>query len=196
MRVHRFFQTPESDKKIQQPLDDVALNATGVPVKSFAFVSMAAFALLTGCASTPTSTTTVTSADVPATAPKESNMRTFDIDPTTHFTQKDISVDATTHFGARPDGDLVCHVTNKELGTVELYVNWSKGGEGKGTLRRLAPSGNLTETKVHAERVQGAIVADDVLSHDLVVHAAMIRERKGQKYVRVEEAKTWTRCEG
>jgi hypothetical protein len=205
MPAHRFSQTPESEQKIHHRLDDVAALATGCPVKSIAFVSIAAFALLAGCASTPTSTTTVTSADVPPPAAREGNVRVMEVDPTTHYKDlsqldatthyKDVSqLDATKHFGARPEGDLVCHVTTREQGTVELYLTW-KGGEGKGTLRRLAPSGNLTETKIHAERVQGAIVADDVLSHDLVVHAAMVKEHKGKKYVRTEESKTWVACE-
>lgn len=151
-------------------------------MKSFALASIAAFALLAGCASTSTSTTTVTSADVAAPAAREATTRTID-------------VDATTHFAPPPAGDLVCHVTTMEQGTVELYVTWNKSGEGKGTLRRIAPSGNLTEQTIHAERVQGAIVADDVLSRDLVVHAAMVKEHKGKKYVRVDDSKRWVPCQ-
>ena len=113
-------------------------------------------------------------------------------DPTTHFI--DASPDATVHIGERPAGDLVCHVTSNEHGTAELYLKWS-GGEASGTLRKITPSGMTSDTKVHAERVQGAIVADDVASTDLVSHAAMIKEHKGKKLVRVDEWKTWVPCQ-
>ena len=97
--------------------------------------------------------------------------------------------------GETPVGHLVCRAESIHEGKIELYLDWKDSGA-SGTLRRRAPSGDVSEVKVHAERVKGAIVADDVMSRDLVVHAAMVREHKGRTYVRLGDWKQgWTPCE-
>lgn len=140
-------------------------------------LALAFFVLAAGCASTPTSTTNVTSADMAPPASRESTPRD------------------STFPGETPKGQLTCRAATATEGTVELYLVWGSTSA-SGTLRRKAQSGAITEQKVHAERVQGAIVADDVLSTDLVVHAAMIREHKGHTFVRLGDWKQgWTRCQ-
>ncbi len=96
--------------------------------------------------------------------------------------------------GDRPAGQLVCRATSIHEGTIEVYLEW-KGTSASGTLRRKTLAGDIQEQKLHAERMKGAIVADDVMSRDLVVHAAMIREHKGHTYVRLGDWKQgWTPC--
>ena len=94
-----------------------------------------------------------------------------------------------------PDGQLVCRSTSVAEGTTELYLEW-KGSAAKGTLRRVAPSGETHVQKVQAERYKGMIVADDTLSTDLAIHAATIREHNGKQRIRLGDAKQgWSVCE-
>lgn len=119
---------------------------------------------------------------------------------TTTVTSAELSApesrEASTQFGGEtPSGHLVCRAESIHEGKIELYLDW-KDSSATGTLRRRAPSGEVSETKLHAERVKGAIVADDVASRDLVVHAAMVREHKGKTYVRLGDWKQgWTPCQ-
>jgi hypothetical protein len=92
-------------------------------------------------------------------------------------------------------GQLVCRTTNSNDGTTELFLEWS-GTSAKGLLRRTAPSGMVHEQNVRAERYKGAIVADDVNSTDLVVHAATVAEHNGKQHIRLGEAGGgWVRCD-
>ena len=75
-------------------------------------------------------------------------------------------------------------------GSAEVYVDWKSG---KGTLRRVAPSGMTTDTAINAERYRGMIIADDVHSTDLVVHAAIVREHNGKQQVRLDSS-SWLTC--
>lgn len=92
----------------------------------------------------------------------------------------------------RPAGELVCRGVSEEGGATELFLDW-KGGEADGTLREVAPSGMVHEKKVHAERQQGLVVADDIYEKDLVTHAAIVAERGGKKLMKVDNA--WVRCQ-
>lgn len=93
-----------------------------------------------------------------------------------------------------PSGQLVCR-TKSATGTSELHLEW-QGSSAKGTLHQMAPSGNVTDTSVRAERLNGMIVADDVHETDLVMHAAIVTERSGKKYMRLgDEKQTWLACE-
>lgn len=97
--------------------------------------------------------------------------------------------------GDKPAGQLVCRATSIHEGVIEVFLDW-KGTGASGTLRRKSVAGDISEVKLHAERMKGAIVADDVMSQDLVVHAAMIREHKGHTYVRLGDWKQgWTPCD-
>ena len=143
-------------------------------VRSIAFIFLGLFGV--GCASSNANavgTTETTSAEIP--------------------TARESGPGAIP--GERPAGQLVCRATSIHQGTIEVYLDW-KGTSASGTLRRKMLSGNITEQKLHAEHVKGAIVADDVMSQDLVVHAAMIREHKGHTYVRLGDWKQgWTPCD-
>ncbi|MBX3232105.1 MAG: hypothetical protein KIT84_19680 [Labilithrix sp.] len=135
-----------------------------------AFGSMAV-----ACASSTTNavgTTTVTSSEVAEPESRESSPR-----------------------AEEPTGQRVCRTTNIHDGTTELFLDWKKGSA-TGLLRRTAPSGVVTEQKVNAERVKGSIIADDVHSQDLAVHAAQVRDHKGRTYMRLGESKSgWFPCE-
>jgi hypothetical protein len=119
------------------------------------------------CAPAKPATTTLTSAELPA--PKEAE--------------------------PPPPGQLVCRASSIHDGTTELFLEWN-GGAAKGTLRRTAPSGMVSQQNVRAERYKGMIVADDTLSTDLVVHAATVREHNGKPHIRLGESKQgWIACE-
>jgi type IV pilus biogenesis protein CpaD/CtpE len=90
-------------------------------------------------------------------------------------------------------GDLVCRVTTKTEGNVELYLKWTNGSA-KGVLRTVAPSGNVTTQNVGADSYQGLIVVDDVLSGDLVEHAAVVRNHDGKRSIRLNGT-TWLTCQ-
>lgn len=141
-------------------------------MRSLAFISLGFFAV--ACAApNAVSTTETTSAEIPAA--RESGRAPI--------------------AGERPAGQLVCRASSIHEGSIEVYLDW-KGTSASGTLRRKTLAGNVVEQKLHAERMKGAIIADDVESQDLVVHAAMIREHKGHTYVRLGDWKQgWTACE-
>jgi len=101
---------------------------------------------------------------------------------------------APTIAEERPAGELVCRIDGPE-GKAELYLDWKKSSA-TGVLRIVAPSGNVTEHKVEAERYQGMIIADDIHSRDLVVHAATVRDHEGKRYMRIGEwSQSWTACQ-
>lgn len=148
------------------------------PVRSLVlgFVGLFASVSVAACASqNAVSTTEITSAEMPAA--RESGPGAIG--------------------GERPAGQLVCRASSIHEGTIEVYLDWgAKGGGASGTLKRKALSGEVSEQKLHAEHMKGAIVADDVMSQDLVVHAAMLKEHKGRTYVRLGDWKQgWTPCE-
>lgn len=153
-------------------LDGGALGATSGLVRSLAYIFPVLFAV--GCASqNAVGTTETTSAEMPA-------ARESGPGPIT---------------GERPAGQLVCRASSVHEGQIEVYLDW-KGTSASGTLRRKTLAGDVSEQKLHAERMKGAIIADDVMSQDLVVHAAMIREHKGHTYVRLGDWKQgWTPCD-
>lgn len=102
---------------------------------------------------------------------------------------------APTPTSEAPSAQLACRTKSATLGTSELLLDW-QGGAAKGTLHRTAPSGNVTDVAVRAERYNGMIVADDVHQTDLVVHAAVVTEKDGKKYMRLGDAnQTWLACE-
>ncbi len=76
-----------------------------------------------------------------------------------------------------PPGELVCAATRQLSGTTELWLEWS-GGEAKGTLRTIAPSGMVHEQKVRAERYEGKVIVDDINSTDLAVHTAVLADKR------------------
>ncbi len=91
-------------------------------------------------------------------------------------------------------GQLACR-TSRENGTTELFLDW-QGPKARGILRRVAPSGNLTEMTVHAEHYKNMIVADDIWETDLAAHAALVAPHKGKLYMRLGDwSQPWTVCE-
>jgi hypothetical protein len=48
--------------------------------------------------------------------------------------------------------------------------------------------------KVRAERMGATVVADDIFEKDLVVHAAIVREEGGKRYMRAGDDKPWLVC--
>lgn len=92
-------------------------------------------------------------------------------------------------------GQLVCQTSSKTDGTLELRLDW-KGTTAAGTLRRVAPSGAVTEQRVTAEQFEGKIVADDIWSKDVAVHAAVVRQLNGKKQITVgDAAQGWKTCD-
>jgi hypothetical protein len=89
---------------------------------------------------------------------------------------------------------LVCRTVSSE-GTMELFVEWD-GNEGKGSLEHVAPSGNVTKQRVRAERLKNMIVVDELGQRDLVVHAAVVAEKDGKRYMRVgSDGSPWNACQ-
>lgn len=92
-----------------------------------------------------------------------------------------------------PDG-LVCRAKSSSEGTYELVLHW-QGSTAKGALRQIAPSGNVTEQTVRAERQGSTIIADSIWEKDLAVHAAIVAEKSGKKYMRAGTDGAWRACE-
>src|SRR5262245_4808872 len=87
---------------------------------------------------------------------------------TTTTTAADVSIPASRkEAGAHEkraaqeaaDGQLECRTKSNAEGTTELYLDWN-GSSARGTLRHVAPSGNVSLQNVRAERHKGAIIAD------------------------------------
>jgi hypothetical protein len=131
---------------------------------------------LAACAA-PTSQTTVTAASVPAPAAPYA---------------KEAAAERTTTSPPGP-GQLACRAETRDEGTTELYLDW-QGSTAKGILRRIAPSGNVSEQTVTAERYKSLIIADDINATDLAVHAATIAEVGGKKRIRLAEVSAWADC--
>ena len=94
-----------------------------------------------------------------------------------------------------PKGVLVCKANSVQEGSIEVWLDW-KGTSATGTLRRRTLAGDVSDTELTAGKMRGTIVADDVHSQDLVVHAAMLHDHKGRQYVRLGDWKQgWTPCE-
>ena len=94
-----------------------------------------------------------------------------------------------------PDGERACRATSAEGGTSELYLVWSEG-KATGTLRKIAPSGMITDQRVRAERHKDMIVADDPASNDLAVHAATVASKDGKRYLRAGDwNQRWVACD-
>jgi hypothetical protein len=89
---------------------------------------------------------------------------------------------------------LVCRAKSASDGTYELVLSW-EGNSAKGSLRQIAPSGNVTTQRIRAERQGSLIVADDIWEKDLVAHAAVVQEQGGKRYMRAGNERTWLACE-
>lgn len=140
---------------------------------------------LVACAPPRASTTTVNAAAVPSSEAAEPSAASATAEPAPQAAKE-----APPPALDAPPGQLVCKTTRPLEGTTELYLEWS-GGEAKGTLRTIAPSGLVHEQKVQAERYQGRIIVDDLGSTDLAVHAAVV---KGERIL-FETATDWAACE-
>lgn len=139
-------------------------------------LAIGAFAALAGCAATPPKPAEAASAPAAEPAPET-------------------TAAPALPSSEAPPGELACRATTPEHGTSELYLSW-EGGEAKGVLRRVAPSGERHVQKVHAERLDGMIIADDPHEKDLTKHAAMVRPIKGKAHIRLGEGEArWTACE-
>jgi hypothetical protein len=93
-----------------------------------------------------------------------------------------------------PADEIVCRAKSSSEGTFELALHW-QGSAAKGSLRQIAPSGNVTTQTVHAERHDGMIIADDIHEKDLVVHAAVVQSQHGKNYMRTGSDRPWLVCE-
>jgi hypothetical protein len=155
----------------------------------YVFVGVVAVSSLIGCASTPkTATTTLTAAEPAAAVAQEP-------EPTTAKesapADSQVAAPAATTDAYRPAGTLTCR-TKSEGSTAELYLTWD-GPEAKGILRTVAPSGEVRDLKVRAQRASSYLIVDDIYEKDMMVHAAVLRDHGGKKYVRLGE--TTTACE-
>jgi hypothetical protein len=132
------------------------------------------------CSPATSNTTTITAAEV-ETTPASTSVSAKEATPTS----------APTPTASQP----ACRTKSAALGTAELVLTW-EGGSAKGSLEHVAPSGNATSQRVHAERYKGMIVADDVAETDLVAHAAVVTEKDGKRYMRVgDDNQPWLACE-
>lgn len=151
----------------------------------FSLVIVPALAGLAGCAARPDPSTpaTVTAAEIPSATPSEE-------------ATEQPEAPAPREAAQEPEGDPpVCRAKSPGGGTTELILEW-KGDEAKGVLRTVAPSGNVTEQKVVAQRHKGMIVADDIHAKDLVDHAAIVRTQDGRPYILLSDhEQIWTACE-
>jgi hypothetical protein len=64
-------------------------------------------------------------------------------------------------------------------------------------IRSVAPSGMVSERRVHGERAAGgAVVLDDPGQTDLVTHAAVLATHAGKRHVRLADAgDAWSACD-
>ncbi len=142
---------------------------------------------LVACASPKAGTTTVTSADAPAS--EKSAPSSISSSPAAETKEA-----SETNSTPAPEGDLVCRAVTND-GTTELYLKWNDG-EAKGTVRSIAPSGNVYDQRVVAQRYKGRIIADEPGNQDLVKHAAVISEENGKMRIRIEDMGSvkWLDC--
>lgn len=123
------------------------------------------------------STTTTTSADAVAHAEAEPAPREAIAEP------------------APPPGQLACRTVDAFGVRTSLWLEWS-GSAARGVLRAVAPSGAVTERRVHAERYEDMLIIDDPGQVDLVDHVAVVRSAGGKKVVRLADAgDAWSTCE-
>ena len=90
-------------------------------------------------------------------------------------------------------GKLACRAASRDEGTTELYLKW-ENGSAKGVLRTTAPSGNVTMLNVGADSHNGVTVVDDVLTGDLVEHAAVVKSQDGKRVIHLHGASAWLTC--
>ncbi|AKV01444.1 hypothetical protein AKJ09_08107 [Labilithrix luteola] len=81
-------------------------------------------------------------------------------------------------------GQVACRTSNRDDGTNELRLEWS-GTSATGTMRTIAPSGEITTQRVNAERYRGAIIVDEPGQQDLVSHVAIVMPTNGKQAMRV-----------
>ena len=146
-------------------------------MRNVILAGLAATAALFGCAPVQTGRTTLTSTDVPSPEPREAPRAEA----------------APPALDALP-GELACRTTSIHEGTTELYLEWN-GDAARGSLRTVAPSGNVTTERVRAERYKRMIVVDYPNAADLVTHAAVVGEDDGKKVMRVGGAENFRACD-
>lgn len=136
------------------------------------------FAGLVGCASQAktASTTTMTAADVETTKSSIDAPAPREAPPST-------AASSGPTLEELP-GQLVCKTSNRDDGTSELRLEWS-GSAATGTIRTIAPSGEVTVQRVKAERYRGMIIVDEPGQEDLVKHAAVVAPSNGKQAMRV-----------
>jgi hypothetical protein len=78
---------------------------------------------------------------------------------------------------------VVCRTKHRDDGTTELRLEWN-GNKGTGTIRTIAPSGETTTTRVHAERYRGMIIVDSPRRRTSP-HAAVVAPSNGKQAMRV-----------
>lgn len=81
-------------------------------------------------------------------------------------------------------GQLICRTSNRDQGTNELRLEW-QGTSATGTVRTVAPSGEVSTQRVNAERYRGAIIVDEPGQQDLVSHVALVMPIDGKQTMRV-----------
>lgn len=151
-------------------------------------IAALAFGALTACAQPPhvamtgmTSTTSSELGEPAAPAPREDRAERHEAE----------AAPSSTPAAAPVEGQLVCK-TKDAFGVVtELYAEGDKG-----TLRSLAPSGNVEEKRLKIERLGNVIFADEPSSEDLAVHAVTLRHAEGKTFLRQGDwNQAWSACQ-
>jgi len=156
-------------------------------------LSIATFAALSivACATPKAGSTNITSADAPASEAASMPSSSTSSSSSAAAPKEANAADAP----AAPEGTtLVCSAPTSD-GTTELYLKWD-GEEASGVVRTIAPSGSVSEQRVHAARYKGRIIADEPGNQDLVKHVAVVKEENGKKMIRIEEMASikWLDC--
>jgi hypothetical protein len=131
------------------------------------------------CAPPRAATTSLTAAELPALDSREAAVEAA-------------PSEAARASADRPAGQLACRSKDTFGVVLEVHVDGAKG-----TLRRVSPSGMVSERPLTIERGEGVIIGDDPAEpSDLVTHAATVRQIKGKPYVRVGDwQQPWSACE-
>ncbi len=148
-------------------------------------LALAAALALAACASPRAASTTLTAADA------------RDAEPAARESAPEAAPAAAPAATAvdAPPGQLVCRTKDAFGVTSEVYLEWSGDGA-RGVIRSTAPSGMVSERRVHGERTRDSIVLDDPGQTDLVTHAAVLRTQAGKQHVRLADAgDAWSTCD-
>lgn len=146
-------------------------------------LSLVLVAALAACAAPHPASTTVTSATVAAPQKREASAFT----------------DAAREEGVRrkavtPPGTIVCKAKDAFGVMTELFVEHEgEGDDIPGSLRSVAPTGNVYLQAVRIQRHGGKLLVDEPGEVDLFTHVATVATIRGKQHMRLGQV--WAPCE-